>query len=508
MYDTLIFTDTTRPGLPALGSFKCAHVLRKNGYSCLVVNHISDYTQSELIELIDIAVGENTFLIGFSNSFLGDSNFKKDPTCDLVFTQGKEFEDQIISHIKNKNNKIKFVVGGFLVRTNFKNRNIDYACIGYSERSIVNLAQHLDKKTPLLKSYKSLLGVTIIDDRTAPEYDFANEDMEWLETDVVNHRCLPIEIGRGCIFKCKFCGFPLNGKKKLDFIKQPTLLQQELQSNFDKYGITTYQIVDDTFNDNETKLEMILESIRKLTFKPKFWAYIRLDLLHLKPHTIDQLYEIGLRAFFFGIETTHPLAGKAIGKGFDFDKLNETIKYIRTTYPDITMQGSFIIGLPHESIEHVVSTFNRLRSQDIPLHSWRFNPLIIKNPGVDDAFDSEISLNHEKYGYKKIDNVDENRSNVLFLNVNTTVNWENEHMNWDKAVQLSNSFSKASSKLAEVRLPGTAIFALATLGLNLDMLISTPSQSVDFDYIQKVARPNFIKEYKSRLNQLITKQNS
>jgi radical SAM superfamily enzyme YgiQ (UPF0313 family) len=505
MYDTLIFTDTTRPGLPALGAFKCAHVLRKNGYSCLVVNHLSDYTQSELIELIDIAVGKNTFLVGFSNSVLTNFNFKRDPTRDLVFTQGKEFEDQIISYIKNKNNKIKFVVGGTWVWTNFKNRNIDYACIGYSECSIVNLAQHLDKKTPLLKSYKSLLGVTIIDDRTAPEYDFANEDMVWLETDVVNHQCLPIEIGRGCIFKCKFCAFPLNGKKKLDFIKQPNLLQQELQSNFDKYGITTYQIVDDTFNDHELKLEMILESVRKLTFKPKFWAYIRLDLLHLKPHTIDQLYEIGLRAFFFGIETTHPLAGKAIGKGFDFEKLNETIKYIRTTYPDITMQGSFIIGLPHESIEHVVSTFNRLCSQDIPLHNWRFNPLTIKEPGA--TFDSELSLDHKKYGYKKIDNVSDNHSKVVFINGETTVNWENEHMDWNKAVDLSNSFTSKSFKLEEFKLEGTQVFILASLGLNLDVLASTPKQFIDVDYINKVVRPNFIKNYKSQLIQMITKQN-
>ena len=332
MYDTVIFTDTTDNicGIPALGPFKCAHVLRKNGYSCLVVNHLSDYTQTELIELIDLVIGKNTFLVGFSNSFLLSTEFERDPTKpmslypalanDLVFPQGKDFEDYVISYIKNKNKKIKFVVGGTRVGTNFANRNIDYACVGYSESSIVDLAVHLDKKTALSKSYKSIFGVTVIDDRTAPNYDFANEDMIWLPTDVVNHQCLPIEIGRGCIFKCKFCSYPLNGKKKLDFIKHPDLLRQELQSNFDKFGISTYQIVDDTFNDNETKLEMILEAIEQLTFKPKFWAYTRLDLMHLKPHTVDQLYKIGLRAFFFGIETTHPLAGKIVGKGFDFEK--------------------------------------------------------------------------------------------------------------------------------------------------------------------------------------------
>jgi radical SAM superfamily enzyme YgiQ (UPF0313 family) len=30
-------------------------------------------------------------------------------------------------------------------------------------------------------------------------------------------KVLPIEIARGCIFKCKFCSYPLNGKQNLDF---------------------------------------------------------------------------------------------------------------------------------------------------------------------------------------------------------------------------------------------------------------------------------------------------
>ena len=394
-------------------------------------------------------------------------------------------------------------MGGARVGTNFKNKNIDYACIGYSEISLANLAQYIDGKTPLMSSYKNLFGVTIIDDRTASTYDFANEDMEWLPTDIVNHQCLPIEIGRGCIFKCKFCAYPLNGKKKLDFIKRSDLLQHELQTNFDRYGITTYQIVDDTFNDNETKLDMILQSIRQLTFKPKFWAYTRLDLLHLKPHTIDQLYEIGMRAFYFGIETTHPAAGKVIGKGFDFEKLNSTIKHIRNTYPDVTMHGSFIIGLPHESIEHVTGTFERLCSQDIPLHSWRFSPLMLKDKDAT-TFESEFSLNHEKYGYTKIANINENKSSIVSVNPGTTINWKNQFMTWDTAVELSNLFTSKSVSIEDYKLEGTLIFPLADMGMNLDILIETPKKSFDFNYVEHTVRPKFVQTYKTKLMQLIS----
>jgi hypothetical protein len=94
----------------------------------------------------------------------------------------------------------------------------------------------------------------------------------------------------------------MNGKKNLDFVKDVELLRKELQDTYDKFGVSTYSIVDDTFNDNEYKLDLILEAVKQLTFKPIFWAYTRLDLLETKKQ-IEKLYEIGVRGYYFGIET-------------------------------------------------------------------------------------------------------------------------------------------------------------------------------------------------------------
>lgn len=504
MYNVILFTDVSSniASLPAIGAYKCAHVLRKHGYSCLVVNHFNEFTQQDLDELFKKNIGEETFLIGFSTSFLLDTQIEKDPTKptpsftelkgDIFCPQGKEFETQLTKLIKNHNPNIKIVVGGTKVHPNYNNQNIDYACIGYSEISVVNLANHICKGTELPNCKKNVWGACVIDDRLAPSYKFADEDMIWLPTDVVNHQCLPIEVGRGCVFKCKFCSYPLNGKETLDFVKRADILAEELQRNYELYGITNYQIVDDTFNDHTQKLTMIESVVKSLKFKPNFWSYARLDLLNTRPETIETLYNIGLRSLMFGIETLHPKAGRAIGKGYDFKKSVKTIEHIRKTYPEITMHGSFIAGLPYESINHIKDTFSRLKSQDIPLHSWQYYPMIILEPDLM-SFNSDISLNYQKYGFKKIGNI-----------TPRIINWESEYTSWKEVVELTSSFQQQSYGLDVFKLEGTLIFQLSTMGLNIDHLIPTTWKDFNFNYIEYQLRPKFISDYKNKLFELLS----
>ena len=506
MYNVVIFTDITDNivSMPNLGPYKCAHVLRKQGYTCLVVNHLSEYTYDELVEVIDTAVGADTYLVGFSSTFLRDVQIERVPGqptprypeigMKTVFPQGKEFENRVISYLRTKNKNIKTVVGGVKVSQQYSNKNIDYVCIGYSEVSIVELVNHLVKNTPIAKSTKNIWGVTVIDDRTAPTYDFGNEDMVWLPTDIVNHKTLPIEIGRGCIFRCKFCSFPLMGKKNLDHIKHPDILYRELSYNYANYGITNYMIGDDTFNDHPDKLDMILTAVRKLEFQPRFWGYHRLDLLCTRPETVQTLYDIGVRAMYFGIESMDPHAAKTIGKGHDRNKQIRMIEYIRNKYPDITLHGSFIIGLPGESIESVTNTFNQLLNQTIPLHSWRFNGLLIAEPDAS-SFDSEFTKNYSEYGYT--------HQGVL---QSIWINWKNEHMDAFTAHALANQFNTDSGLSDNFTLEGNLCMPLTTMGYDFDQLRKTLRKDFDFSDVEYNVRPKFIADYKQQLLNLLKKE--
>jgi radical SAM superfamily enzyme YgiQ (UPF0313 family) len=488
----------------SIGAYKCAHVLRKNGYSCLVVHHLSDYSQQDLTALFDHCVDSSTCLIGFSTTFLKSIEIEQDPTkptpaypdigFDCAFPQGKQFENFIIADLLKRNNKIKFAAGGSRVHLNYANRNIDYVCLGFSESSIVNLVDHLSQGAVLNKAQKNIWGVTIIDDKLAENYKFANEDMEWLDIDVVNHKTLPIEIGRGCVFSCKFCAYPMNGKATLDFVKDTEVLRIELQRNYDLFGIKTYQIVDDTFNDHEQKLNMLHAMIKSLSFEPVFWAYIRLDLLHTRKHTIDQLHSMGLRGLHFGIESLNPASAKVIGKGYDFKKSIESIRYIRKTYPDVSIHGSFIIGLPHETVESVTTTYKRLLSQDIPLHSWRFFPFTLDESSKH-SFTSDFSKNWQKYGYTKVG-----------MASDTHINWTNEHMSFTQACDMARNFMNESMTRDDFYLESSFGFTLATMGYDLKTVCTMPFKKFDWHHCERNVRPAFVEEYKRKLLSIIVEK--
>ena len=506
MYDCIIFTESTENmGVSKpLGAYKCAHVLRESGYSCLVVDHFHSFTEKELRQLLSTVVSDKTKFIGFSNTFLADTTIPKNedgstPEYPLlkngrIFPQGGAVEDSTISFIKQLNPNIKIIVGGARSNPNESNRNVDYVFIGYSEISIVNFMNHLSRGDILTNATKNIFGRIIIDDRKAADYNFADSSMIWLPSDVVNHKVLPLEIGRGCIFKCKFCSFPMNGKQQLDFIRSEKQLMYELEKNYNEYGIFRYQIVDDTFNDNDHKLDTMLAGIKKLKFQPEFWAYTRLDLLARNiDKNFQKLYDIGLRATFFGFETLNEKTGRIIGKGYSRQRQIEAVQHIRNKYKDtVTMHGTFIVGLPEETEDSCRSTFQMLLSKELPLHSWKWYGLHIAKT-KQYAWSSEFMLNYEKYGYKEI-SVDDN-SNFI--------NWKNEHTTFDRALSIAKEFNHLSEQKDHMCLPNLFGWSLCNLGYDLSFTTTNSLSQLDNNKLEKESK-KFRYDYKKQLFALLS----
>jgi radical SAM superfamily enzyme YgiQ (UPF0313 family) len=507
MYNAIIFTDSWNEyvTIPPIGAYKCAHSLRKNGYTCLVINHIGEFEFDELISLLDQSIGPDTRLIGFSSTFMHNNVAEKNETNvlikpnEILVPQGIEFEKELIKYIRSKYNHIKTVVGGTKANVNYSNRGIDYVCVGYSEVSIVNLMDHLTKGDELQHSHRNIFGRIIIDDRYAPSYEFSKEDMIWLDTDVVNHKCLPIEIGRGCIFKCRFCSYPMIGKKTLDYVKSAVCLQHELQRNHDLFGVKNYLIMDDTFNDNIEKLKQIESVVAKLDFQPEFWAYIRLDLLCTNPESLDILYRIGVRSMHFGIETMHPGAAKTIGKGFSRDKLIAKLDEIAEKYPDIYTGSGFIAGLPGETPDDIRKTVGRLTSGKIKLHHWAFYPLYLERPGMV-THTSEFGREFEKYGY-----VDQGTPES-----DHAINWKSPTMNRDEAVILAKEMNlmRQDHNGQWVFSPDTSVLMQTTTygKFPLKYIIENWQKLFESGIFNDHLRPTLIQQYKKRLSELVAEK--
>jgi hypothetical protein len=250
--------------------------------------------------------------------------------------------------------------------------------------------------------------------------------------------------------------------------------------------------VDDTFNDHIEKLESIRRVVDRLNFQPVFWGYHRLDLLCTRPETVKILHDIGVRSMYFGIETLNEKAGKIIGKGYNKSRQIDMIQTIRNQYSDISMHGSFILGLPEESIDSVWETHNSLISQQIPLHSWMSNGLHMYNNDKS-TYVSEFEKNFTKYGYVDIGTDNESNSR----------NWKNNFTNSEEVRVLAAKFTNESRRLPNFMLPGHDALALSTYGVDFDISRFTPYHQFDFHAVEHTVKPNFDKEYKKQLLNLI-----
>jgi radical SAM superfamily enzyme YgiQ (UPF0313 family) len=495
-FHSIIFTDLTDTVLTVkpLGAFKIAHELRKAGFTCLVIDHLHQWELDEFLKIIDKIISKKTLFVGFSTTFLHSiehqnyTGYYQYNINDSIFPQGKNFEDKIIEKIKEKNPKCEILIGGHKVNEQCSNKNVDIIVRGLAELSMVNIAKNLLNNEILENSYKNLHGITVVFKDQEKEYNFSESGMIWEYSDVLNARVLPLEPARGCIFNCKYCSYPQRGKKTLDYVVSEELLFNELQSNYDRFGITTYQLLDDTFNDSDLKLERILSVIKQLNFQPIFWAYNRLDLCTLKSQRIDLMFEIGLRATSFGIETLNGETGRLIGKGLDGKKQIETVKNIRKRFGnDLLMHGLFIIGLPGESIEQVENTFNLIVDQEFPLHSAHFEYLHISKPNTT-WLQSDFDKNWRNYGYEDLGG-----------NTGNIINWKNKYMTMEQAKNKKEEFVKVLHSANQFHIPGQTAWSLMNYPIyDLHKIQNLKNIEVDWHKTSQ-AKKNFFQEYKNKM---------
>jgi len=194
----------------------------------------------------------------------------------------------------------KIVYGGAGVDETEFDSKVDYYVSGYSDNSIVSLTDYIAGKTDTLIS-KKINGSTLVESSDYPEPAMDNLKTDWSKFDILPKEPLPLEFARGCIFKCKFCNYPLIGKRKGTYIRDMDEIREELIETWESKGVDTFYITDDTFNDDNDKMESFHKLFTSLPFKPKFAAFLRLDLIDRFPHQADLLAEAGLVGAFFGI---------------------------------------------------------------------------------------------------------------------------------------------------------------------------------------------------------------
>lgn len=420
MNHSVLFTNIgTLTPTRSPGPYRIAHFLREHEWDVEVIDYLQYWTLDELKKLTKTRVHTDTKFFGFS----------------FMFYAKNLFPINFLAWLREEYPHIKIIVGGPNIWP-YNHEYIDYLVGGYGEYALLELLRYLfgngQRPQFLLRG-----GVKTIDATKAyPAYPMQSYMIKYQDRDFLHsYEWLGIEIARGCRFKCAFCNFPVLGVKE-DHSRTADDFREQIQDAYDRFGISKYIVADETFNDRTDKVTKFADVVESVNFKPLFAGYLRADLLIRRPEEMAELLRMNFVSHFYGVETFHHEAGKAIGKGMHPDEMKAGLVQIKNYFKQ-NGSGKYrgtlglIIGLPHEPVESIAQTKKWL------LENWQgesYNPAALKigTRGVSGVFNpaSKMFEDYEKYGYREIEN------NGYAGIYKDDFLWANEHMTIFDAIDL------------------------------------------------------------------------
>ena len=234
MANVIIFTGIAESGLYRyVGPYQVANRLRERGYTVQVIDFLPWIIKDDLENFWKILkkfVDKDTLWIGFSTTFF--KNLRQ-PRSIRIESQNDntpffiQEQIEIKQYVRSISPKCRFVIGGARAWIKTGEYLIDTYIEGYSDESVIKFTEWCEGKNPFLQFtvHNDISAISIVDDPKAVGFDFTNHKFSWHNSDhVFQGEAVPVELARGCIFSCAFCNYPLNGKKKLDYVKNSEIL--------------------------------------------------------------------------------------------------------------------------------------------------------------------------------------------------------------------------------------------------------------------------------------------
>lgn len=435
----------------AHGTYQLSHWLRSQGETCQVIDFCQWLTVDELVEMTLAVIGPDTEYVGISTTF-----FTEIVPDNVLKAQQRLLLEQP---------QIKWLVGGPRADSESYQALAGHRIVGKAEDQL-----------------SAMLGLD------GDKFDIKTLAHRFSEFDCIQPgEILGIELGRGCIFRCRFCAHDNLGKPKYSYQRHQALVEEEMQYNFQQWGTTSYYYLDDTVNEDQDKVRWLSTLPEKTGIKDLAWVgYLRADLIARFPDSRDWLRQSGLVSPFFGIETLHAGAAKSIGKGWSG---KEAAGFLPSLYEywqrEIPFTSNFIVGLPGETESDLRNTL--AWALDNPMGSHKFVPLGLYARRTDSGPRSEFNDDSQKWGY------------IMINEPGST--WVSPTMDDRQARRLSQEFN---GRLKSVNtLSGWLLYDYHNVEKDLDYLkkIKT-SDSLAAETIQRRFRRGFLARYISAVKSL------
>ncbi len=386
----------------AHGAHKIASFLRHHGADIEVVDYAFTWQLEELKDLWKSRYHSNTLFLCISTIFRQSS---------LYLWQFVEWIRQNYPHIH--------IIGGTQSIDKILPYNLDWYVYGYGEYGMLELIKCLKDDTPSkIEHYKVGKRKIINCQKHYPAFPKKELSISYQDRDFVKSwEVLPMELSRGCIFECAFCSYPILGVRD-DHSRDENDLYKEMLENYERWGTEHYLLSDETVNDYHEKLVRYASVIKKLPFQPKMGGYARGDLIAGRKKSWDTYIEMGFMNQFYGIESLHPPAAKAVGKGMEIGKLKDGLlefkEYAYKNNGFFAGYISLIAGLPNETYETLDEGRKWLTENwqdnysaigilalNMPVYQGKYKHIADELANL-----SLIEKDPKKYGYKILNQID------------------------------------------------------------------------------------------------------
>ena len=165
---------------------------------------------------------------------------------------------------------------------------------------------------------------------------------------------IPLEIGRGCPYNCKFCSTSEFFGRQYR-LKSPKRILKEVQILSKRHSIDRFSFSHDMFTANRAKVIEICDEFISANLPDITWACsARIDTVD--DALMEHMAEAGCRGIFFGVETGSPKIQREINKNLDLSKVVPRIKCANDL--GMAATASFITGFPNETRDDLCQTIN------------------------------------------------------------------------------------------------------------------------------------------------------
>lgn len=478
---------STRPA----GGHVIASNIREAGYTCEVIDWFT--VLPNFFEILEKLATKETKVLAISATFLAPPTsvglnealsdqtglgVYKDETVDNVSLETEVIYDRNLylwldneetaknwfSKVRSILPDITIIMGGPRTARIFKIAerkkiksaidNIDYFVVGEGDEAAIKI---IDK---IIKGKGNFLREV---DKNGLKFIFSNRYDKPIPpikhtkfTNAVSGEWMPLEISRGCKFNCSFCNYEKNVYRKKD---RQTLID-ELTRNYEMFGVKGYHLTCDCLNDSKKYMDIFTDALKSLYFDIEYVSYTRLDMFHKYEDMMEQLFETGFRAGWFGLETFNHDAAKAAKKGLHPDRVKQLMQLLKDKshkYGGFWLSVYLVFGLPKETIESLEETISWFKNNHVVdevsvsvLDIAEFSEQL-----VDMTSFSDHTLNPEKFGFTELS------YNPFY--------WKHETMDVHDAIRMKEKFKEEMKYHTSTRYGGSAMNeygSIRTLGFS------------------------------------------